>query len=324
MDETDGLICGYLLDGKGSGKEIGWPEIRAWEHTHGILWAHFDRTEVSGQVWLNEQSGIDSVAIEALLAEETRPRTVAFNDGLLVILRGVNLNPGADPEDMVSIRLWIDPFRVISLRSRRVMAVQDLRDNLAAQSGPKNPGDFLVALTDKMVDRMGPVVAGIEDEADQLEDNMVTAASRELRVQLGTLRRQAISLRRYLAPQRDLMARLQFEQVSWLGTAHKIRLREVADQIIRYVEDLDAARERIAAMQEELAGRLAEQMNKTMFMLAVIAGIFLPLGLLTGLLGINVGGIPGSQNPYGFVIVSLLLVILAGFQIFIFRRLKWF
>ncbi len=324
MSEPMGLVCSYLLDGTGNGKEVGWTDIESWRQSDGILWVHFDRKQSQTQGWLQSQSGIDPVLVEALLAEEPRPRTVSANDGLLVILRGVNLNPGADPEDMVSIRLWIDSFRIVSLRSRHLMAVKDLRDTFATQQGPKNSGDFLVAITDKLVERMGPILSALEDEADELEDQMVTTASRQLRVRLGVLRRQAISLRRYLAPQRDVMARLQLEQVSWLSATHKIQLREVADQIIRYVEDLDSARERIAVMQEELTGRLAEQMNKTMYALAIIAGIFLPLGLLTGLLGINVAGIPGSQYPYAFEIVCVILILLAGLQIYLFRRLKWF
>ncbi len=324
MGERDGLICAYVLDGKGGGREVSWPEIRSRHDDEGVLWVHLDRTREAAQTWLNGEGNLDPVIAEALLAEETRPRTVPFNSGLLVILRGVNLNPGADPEDMVSIRIWLEQRRIVSLRSRPLMAIRDMIANVAAGTGPRDPGDFLVTITDKMMDRMSPVIAGLEDEADELEDQIVTAPSRELRVKLGALRRQAISLRRYLAPQRDVMTRLQVENVSWLTQPYKIRLREVGDQITRYVEDLDSARERIAAMQEELAARLAEQLNKNMYVLAIVAAIFLPLGLLTGLLGINVAGIPGSQNPWAFAIVCVALVALAAILVSVFRRLRWF
>ncbi len=324
MEGSGGLICAYVLDGKGGGRELSWTEIRSWHEDDGVLWVHLDRTQETAQTWLNGEGNLDPVIAEALLAEETRPRTVPFNNGLLVILRGVNLNPGADPEDMVSIRIWLEPNRIVSLRSRPLMAIRDMIAGVAAGAGPQDPGGFLVTITDKMMDRMSPVIAGLEDEADELEDQIVTAPSRELRVKLGALRRQAISLRRYLAPQRDVMTRLQVENVLWLTQPHKIRLREVGDQITRYVEDLDSSRERIAAMQEELAARLAEQLNKNMYVLAIVAAIFLPLGLLTGLLGINVAGIPGSQNPWAFAIVCVALVALAAILVYVFRRLRWF
>ncbi len=324
MSQQEALICAYVLDGKGGARQAEWAELESWKRSDGVFWVHLDRTRPDTKTWLEEKANLDPLACEALLAEETRPRSVRVNDSLLVILRGVNLNPGADPEDMVSIRLWVEADRVISLRSRPLMAIQDIRNSLSGQTGPKGAGDILVAMADKMVDRMGPVITDLDDEVDELEDKMVTAASRDLRVRLGSLRRKAISLRRHLAPQREVMARLQLEQIPWLSQFHKVQLREIADQIMRFVEDMDSARERIAVMQEELAGRLAEQMNKTMYVLALVAAVFLPLGLLTGLLGINVGGIPGAEDPLAFFLVCLLLIFLAGLQIWMFRRLKWF
>jgi zinc transporter len=74
--------------------------------------------------------------------------------------------------------------------------------------------------------------------------------------------------------------------------------------------------------QEELAARLSEQMNRNTYMLSVVAGVFLPLGLLTGLLGINVGGIPGTENPNAFVIVCVTMVVLAAAMWWFFRRFR--
>ena len=148
--------------------------------------------------------------------------------------------------------------------------------------------------------------------------------SHSLRRQLGELRRQAIALRRYLAPQRDVISHLQMERVPWLSDMHRARLRELGDRLMRYVEDLDAARERAAVTQEELASRLSEQMNKSMYTLSLVAGIFLPLGLLTGLLGINVGGIPGTNSDIAFTLVCVLLVALAIFAAWLFRRFRFF
>ncbi len=137
------------------------------------------------------------------------------------------------------------------------------------------------------------------------------------------LRRQVISLRQYISPQRDVMAQLPLTQLSWLTPLHRSRIREVADHCIRYVEDLDAARDRTGVMQEELTGKLSEQMNKTMYILTVCAGIFLPATFITGLLGINVGGIPVSEDPWAFMIVCALLTLLVALLLGLFRWLKW-
>ena len=323
MTEQQGLVAAHILDGRGGGRGVGWPEIEAWTPEQGVLWVHLQRGAENADAWLRDRSGLDPVVVDALLAEETRPRAVAIGRGLLVILRGVNLNPGADPEDMVSLRMWIDAERIVSVRLRRLMAVQDIRESLARGSGPTAPGDFLVDIATRLVERMGPVIDDLDDRTDELEDRMLTGESREMRKTLAGIRHQAIVLRRYLAPQRDATARLQSEEQPWIDTREKARLREVTDRVVRYIEDLDSVRDRAAVIQDELASRLSEQMNRTMYHLTVVASIMLPLGFLTGLLGINVGGIPGSENPWGFAAVCAILAAVVAVQVVLFRRLRW-
>jgi len=323
MASSSGLVWSCVLDGQGSAHKVGWAEIDAWRKLDGVLWVHLDRTGAGAQTWIRQKSGVEPIVAEALMAEESRPRYFTAGEGLLVNLRGINLNPGADPEDMVSLRLWIEPTRIITVRHRPLMAARDILERLEQGGGPKNSGDFLTMVADQLISRMGPVINELEETADDLEDQMIEKASSGLRGNLGAVRREAIALRRYIAPQREVMSRLQQEPLPWLSPAHKLRLRETTDHLLRYLEDLDAARERIAVMQEELTNRLAEQLNRTMYIIALVTVIFLPLSLLTGLLGINVAGIPGAENHWAFIAVCILLVILAVLQIIVFRRLKW-
>lgn len=322
MRENDGLICAYKLEPDDQGRELNWANLDSWKQEDGIVWIHLDRGSESTQQWIREKSGLEPIVGEALLEEETRPRGFVYQQGFLIILRGVNLNPGADPEDMISIRVWIEPHRIISLCRRPVMAIQDLREQFAARSGPGDAGEFLVRLIDRLTDRMEPIVSSLLDEVDEMEDQIGEQAHIKYRSRLGNLRRETIGLRRYLAPQRDVLSRLQVEQTSWLTSTHRLHLREIGDHLIRYVEDLDASRERIAVMREEVTARLAEQMTQNMYLLTILAGIFLPLSFFTGLLGINVGGIPGAQNSLAFWIVCGVLGGLVVLQVWLYRRLK--
>jgi zinc transporter len=324
MSESDGLVYAVRLDGRGGGAPVGWDEICAGSpQPGGPLWLHLDYSAPRTKSWILTESGLDPVVAEALLADETRPRIVPGRDGLLVILRGVNLNPGADPEDMVSIRLWIESARVISLRRRHLMAVEDLKQAIAHGTGPADAGDFLVALCERLLERMGGVMEELDDEVDALEDEVLRAESQELRPKLAGLRRQAIAMRRFLAPQREAVSRLVGESAVWIEESHRSRLREIADRTTRYVEDLDSARDRAAVTQEELNSRLSEAMNQKMYVVALVAAIFLPLGLLTGLLGINVGGIPGADNHRAFAEVCALLLGVGGLQVWALRRRHW-
>jgi len=322
MSEQDGLICAYRLDGAGGGEELDWAGLSALG-TSDATWVHLHLEGERTRDWIHKESGVPPIVAEALLYEETRPRCTPVGDGLLINLRGVNLNPGANPEDMVQMRLYADKDRVISVRRRRLMAVQDIRDHLAVGTGPENSAEFLVEVTTRLIERMGPVIADLDDLIDDLEDRVLSHTDASLRSELWQLRRQAIALRRYIAPQREAMARLVTERLAWLDAQNNQRLREVADRITRYVEDLDAGRERAAIIQDELTTRLSEQMNRNMYVLSVIAGIFLPLTLLTGLLGINVGGIPGEKWQWSFTAVVLGTLFLGGIEYLLFRRLKW-
>ena len=323
MADDSGLVFAYALNGSGGGKALDLEGIRKWSPEDGTLWAHLDYTGSVAQNWLCNESGIDPVIVEALTAAETRPRSLVHQGGMLLILRGVNLNPGTDPEDMISLRFWIDSNRIVTLRHRRVMAIDDLRQAVEAGSGPVNPGGFLEDLTDRLVARMGTFISDVDDAVDALEDEVLTEQSYELRQKISEIRRAAIGMRRYLAPQRDVMERLHGEKVDWLDEMQRMRLREIADRTTRYVEDLDAIRDRATVTQEELNNRLAEQMNKTMYVLSIVAGIFLPLGLLTGLLGINIGGIPGTDNPWAFTFFCVLLAAISALLVWLFKRMKW-
>lgn len=323
MSDKNGLIFALVLDGKGGGKEVHWDGVQTWRPEDGPLWLHLDYTGRSAQEWLTQQSGIDPIIVEALTTEETRPRSLIHQGGMLLILRGVNMNPGADPEDMVSIRLWIDSNRIVTLRNRRVLAIDDLHQAIATGNGPVSSGGFLEELADRLILRMGHVISDVDDSVDALEDEVLTEQSYELRQKIANIRRIAIGMRRYLSPQRDVMGHLYNEKVDWLSEMERMRLREISDRTTRYVEDLDAIRDRATITQEELNGRLAEQMNKTMYVLSIVAGIFLPLGLLTGLLGINVGGMPGVEDPLAFTITCILLAAIAVGLVWLFKRMKW-
>jgi zinc transporter len=323
MTEQNGLINAVILDGKGGGKELSWEQINQWKPEQGLIWIHLDFTSEQAKNWLMKDSGLDPLVADALIADETRPRCSSVDDGLFISLRGVNSNPGADPEDMVSIRMYCTGQRVISTRRRRLLSIRDIIDALQHGAGPCTAGQLVAMLSARLSERMGNVINNLEDRIDVLEEIIIDASTHEIRKSILELRREIIKLRRYLSPQRDALSKLQIEQVAWLDSYDQAKIRESYDKITRYVEDLDSARDRAAVTNEELSGRLAEQMNTRMYILSVIAGLFLPLGFLTGLLGINVGGIPLAENTLGFLLVVVFLVIVVIGEILLFKAKRW-
>ena len=321
--DTNGLISAYLLDGEGGAKKLGREDLAQWKPEQGPLWLHFDYSSPGAIDWISNNSGLDEISASSLLTEESRPRTTLIGGGLLVALRGVNLSPGSDPEDMVAIRVWLDGKRIISTRRRKLLSESDIVSSFEENQGPKNTGEFIVDLSECLISRIQGTIDDIEDRVAQMEEDVITSESHALRTKLSEIRREAIMLRRYLAPQREAMTKLQTENVPWLSEIDRMHLRETTDRLMRYTEDLDSVRDRAAVTQEELLNRLSEQMNIRMYVLSLVAAIFLPLGFLTGLLGINVGGIPGAENKFAFWIFILMLVIIVAFLTIIFKKKKW-
>jgi len=321
-DSSSVFACSYLLDGYGAGARLDETQVRDWSPDQGVLWVHLDINDAEGRNWALQHAELDPTIAEALLAEETRPRVVPNDHGLLLVLRGVNTNPGADPEDMVSIRIWIEKHRIITSRRRRLLSVQDMRDALDAGAGPKTSGEFLVALVERLAGRIGDCVERIEDELDEKEAE-VTDTKATLSAAIGALRRQTAAVRRYLAPQRDALDRLYRHPAEFLSDMESHELREQADRITRYLEDLDLARERAMVIQEELFTRLAHEQNSRVYLLSVVAALFLPLTFVTGLLGMNVGGLPGIDNASAFAISIVLMGLMGAGLLVLFRFKRW-
>ena len=224
---------------------------------------------------------------------------------------------------MVSLRIWTDGQRVISTRRRSLLSTQDVREELDAGNGPRNAAELLVAWVNRIIWRMSDTVENFDDQVLELEDRVLSGESQGIRLELARLRKQTISIRRYLAPQREAMNRLVNENLSWLDDMNRLRLREVNDRLIRYVEDIDEVRERAAMAQEELLGRVSEQMNQRSYVFTVVATIFLPLGFFTGLMGINVGGMPGVEDADAFWIVVAICIGVIAVLAVLFRWKRW-
>ena len=317
------FLHSYLLDGRGGRRILDASGVAAWTPDAGLLWVHIDVDDESGRRWLERDSGLPETVIESLLAAETRPRSQINDAGSLVVLRGVNTNPGDDPEDMVSVRIWLEPMRIISTRRRRLLSVQDVRSALHEGTGPSTPGEFLVELIGCLADRIGDFVNAIEDRISEAEDRVDAGGDATLRQTTTSLRRQIAAVRRFLAPQRDALDRLYRQPGKLFSDAESNGLREEADRMTRYLEDIDLARERLVVMQEEFLAQQAQQQNSRMYVLSVVAAIFLPLTFVTGLLGMNVGGLPGLDSPNGFVASVIIMVVSAIGLLAFFRWKRW-
>jgi len=327
FDAEGGLILATRLPGEpGDFDEHrrGWDDL-TFPDSPPPLWVHFDRTRERAQHWLREQSGLDSIVAESLLAEETRPRAQEYGEGVLVILRGINANPGAEADELIAIRMWLEPTRIVTLRQFRFRTIAALRVRAQTGTAPDSAGAFLASVANSLVSNMNPTLANIEERLDEIEEQMLERETDDdrWRSQLATIRRQAISYRRHIVPQREALSRLVHDPPSFLSTRDQAELRVAMEQCSRVAEALEELRDRAAVTQEEMRARHESRVGKTVYMLTIIATIALPLGIFTGLLGINVGGMPMEDSAWGFAVACMIMVMIAAGLVGLFKWMKW-
>lgn len=326
------VLC-FALDGRGAAEpaqlEAANTPARGGQKTerHGkarspFVWVHLQRGDPRTLAWLESESGLDTYLQTALLAEDTRPRCTVHGEGAVIILRGVNLMDGAEPEDMVSVRLWVDAARVVGVWVRPLHAVEDLVGAIDRGVAPVSPGELVAKLAQRLADRMEPHVGELHDELDDFEDALLDEDGSVGRGALADVRRRAIRLRRYIGPQRDALTTLSIEDLGWLNDRDRSRVREAADKTTRILEELEAVRERASIIQDQIVEARAAKMDRYMVLLSALAAIFLPLTLFTGLLGINVAGIPFAGESWAFGAVAGLIIAVAVLLTALFRKMK--
>lgn len=308
----------FLFDMEGGAKEI---DLRTFEQLpddqNQLVWIHVDYSKKDTMAWLQNITWLDPVIQANLLDDDTRPRSFLLQDGLFLSLRGVNLNPGADPEDMIAVRMWATGKLILTSNRRKLLSLEDVAEQLRNGRGPDSAGSFIRLLIERLAARAEGVIEQLEESFEDFEENMEQLDYTEQRTTLSDYRRQAIRIKRYFTPQKEALQQLLSESPVWVSKREKVHIRESLNKFRRYLEELDTLRDRAIVAQEELLGKFSEILNKRMFTLSLVATFFLPLGFLTGLLGINVGGIPGSESTYGFGLtclgIILLVLIMAGY-----------
>ena len=325
MAASPHLPAAVLVQPDGSFRACTWEEVAGGlvAPEGGLLWILPDPAEPLQATWLSARAGVDPVARRALAAAEGRPGVHPFDEALLVTLRGVNLNQGMAPEDMVTLRMWLEPSRVIVVRHHRVRALEDVLRSFESDGAPRDASDLLLRIVNGLLGRISRFVEALEDEVDALEDRFLDEGDDPERGELADLRRRVMLARRHLVPERDALIRMHHEKLPVLLHAHLRSYRDAAGRMTRYADDLEVQRERAILMHEELVARESERMNTRMYLFTVIAGVFLPLTFLTGLLGINVGGIPGSDNPGAFLLVSGICAALGVGSFLLLRFSRW-
>ncbi len=324
--DLDGpLLFGRVLDGTGGARAIEWTEARAWRTANkgDVLWLHLCRNKPGVQEWLEDALAIPEPTAELLTSDATRPRAFREGDTLVATLRGINFNPGAEPEDMISMQLWSDGRRLITLRRHPLQTPRDVLAEIDSGRGPTDAGALITQLTELMIARMNQSIVDMNDHIDAVEEQDAEEDADEMLQTIATIRRNCLALQRHMGPQHVALEAISRDAPPWFEDHDRREIAESIDRLRRYLDDIDVSKESAVVLQDELRARALARSERTNYILTIVAAVFLPLGFITGLLGINVGGIPGVDDSNAFWVVLGLCGLVFAMQLLLFWRWRW-
>ncbi|SFJ91044.1 zinc transporter [Pseudovibrio ascidiaceicola] len=296
-------------------------QLRDYElESDEFYWAYLQRVAAQNREFL-EEVGLEHSDIDDLLAREVRPHCHVRTSGAFIAINVFNELPKQESGDMECAQIWVDAKRMICIWHDPLDVFQSLLEGFKTRVPPESTAEFWARLVLAIAERAEDMVEVLQDRIDHLEDVVLETGDHPWESELAQVRRLATIVRRSMLAHLDILRNFEIEKFEWVNRINKRRVREAGDRALRIAEEMDAIRERAEIVHDQIMFKRSENTNRYMLMMAAIAVVFLPLSFVTGLLGINVGGIPGSHDPVAFSIVSGLLII---FGVGLFAIVRWF
>jgi len=312
-------IATFYLNGKGGASETVDPDNK-----QPVVWHHLKYTDKTARNWIKHKPELSDQARMTLLNSETRPRAQINENELLLCLRGINFNDTENPEDMISIRLWMNKQTIITSSNHGSQSVRNIRSEFEQNHGPKNAEQLLLTLIENLAKLTDDFVDDMDLKIDKAEDQIDDSKLTEFNPQMNQLRRQIANIRRYLLPQKEAIDKLYRYKSNLFSESFYEQVFVYADKFMQLIENLDLMRERALMLQEHFMANISHQQNSRLYLLAIISMIFLPLTFLSGLFGMNVGGMPGLENNQAFWYIIFFSVSLTIVLLIWFKKSRWF
>jgi len=273
-----------------------------------FIWLHFAISNSSCESWLRRNLSLPDSFYEFLHNDAGSTRLEQESGALVALVHDVLFDFTFDASAVASTILCIDPRLVVSARLKPLRSVDQLRAAVRAGEEFRSTAELFAHLLRDQASVLVNILRQSTQRIDDTEDQLLANRIGVNRGELGSMRRVLVRLQRLLAPEPASFFRLLNRPPKWIGVEDRKDLQKAAEEFSAAVADAVALIERVKLLQEELAAQVNEQTNRTLYVLTVVTVLALPINLVAGLFGMNVGGVPMSNDSYGFmVIVGLLL-----------------
>lgn len=288
------------------------------------VWIHVNLSTEPGRQWILRHSGLPAQLASTLLDRNEEVGSQVLGSGCLIVLEDRLREFDADAQDLSGLHLWLEPKRLITARWRPLAATDRLRFRLDVGAAPRTAAALFMALLEESIADMEGIGRKIRRRFDVLEDSVLDDAVDGIAGELGSIRRDAIKLRRRGMPLRMLLARLQNALPAWVKDDEGERFEPLLAHVERAISDLQECVEQSRLLHDEFAARSAERSSRNLYILSVLSAIMLPLNLITGLFGMNVAGLPGLHDGAAFWWVLAGMIVFTIAVLGWFKRKRWF
>lgn len=317
--DRHGLVCGYLFENGRPGVAIPLPDAVAWLHGEqpkapgDFLWLHFNLADAAAEAWIKNHLDVVPEFFEALHEGSRSTRLEDAHDTLIAVINDVAYEFAFDPSEIATLWLSVGPHLALSARSHPLRSIDRMRATVKNGGQIASSVSFLNTLLHEQGDVLVRIVRDTTLQVDVIEDKFLVGDLQNRRADLGRLRRVLVRLQRLLAPEPGALFRLLRLPPPWISEHDLEELRQATEEFSLTIRDMAELKERIKLLQEEVAAQVSEQTNQSVFTLTMVTVLALPINIVAGLLGMNVGGIPWAQRPDGF---WLVVAIIAAFTVF--------
>jgi len=317
--DQSGLVCGYLFGRApdGQGLPLDGDGARRWlaerdQHPAEFVWLHFNLANTASEKWLHEHLALPEEFYESLHEGPRSTRIELVDDTLIAVVNDIVHDFSFEPSDISTLWLSVDKQVAVSARRKPLRAVDALRNAVRGGEPIRSSVELLIHLLRDQADALIKIVRDATTTVDGIEDSLLAGKLTTKRASLGALRRVLVRLRRLLAPEPAALFRLLQRPPAWVAEIDAQELRQSTEEFSVVLADMASLQERIKLIQEEIAALSGEATNHSLFVLTVVTVLALPINIIAGLFGMNVGGIPLAQEEHGFWVV---VVIVATFTV---------
>lgn len=316
--DSSGLICGYLFAPGQPGRPIDSASAKRWMdaagdvHTSEFVWLHFSLSNVNSTRWLGENIRLPDEYFETMREGTGSTRIERADDCLIAVINDVVYEFSYEASQTATLWMCVHHNFVVSARLHPLRSVDRLQGSIKAGEQIESPVFLLAHLLRDQAEVLQQIARHATVTVDQIEDRLLAGSTDARRGTLGALRRLFVRLRRLLAPEPGALFRLLNQPPPWFDENDAQELRAATEESTGVLNDLSTLQERTKLLQEEIGALTTEQTNRSVFLLTMVTVLALPINIVAGMLGMNVGGIPLAENHWGFWIMAAIVASFTG------------